>query len=296
MSEFKRVFVLGAGLIGGSLARKLRKEFGKNIQLIAFSRNPEKLLFLGKDIFDEALEYHKIKSLKFEKGDFVVIALPPILSLIHAWTLPPQNPEAIFIDVTSVKLIFSYCCNYPNFVPTHPMAGSHLSGFHSSKESLFERKTIFLTPLEKTSQRALRKAEELWQATGGEPVIVSPKAHDEMVSKTSHLPHLLSFLASSLVSEKEKEAISSGFRDFSRLAKSSPTLWEEIIQLNPFMTPYRAFRKYLKKKVPKRLYRKIIKNSLKDKSVFGKTMKIFRKKLQKTLEEMGSEKWLNRAL
>ena len=292
MKFLQRVFILGAGLIGGSIAKRLRKIHSTSVELVAFSRNPERLHFIAPKTFDEVLTYQELEKISFGKGDLIVISLPPVLSLLHAWKLPPAHPKALFMDVTSVKYVFSLCCEYPNFVPSHPMAGSHLSGFSASSAELFENKKTFITPLERNSSSAIKIVSDLWKSLGAEVVLVSPLTHDEIVSKTSHLPHLLSFLASSMVGKRERDGVSSGYRDFSRLANSSPELWEEIISLNPFMIEFKNFKKFIKNKLPSTLASDILSRSKKHKAIFGKTTRTFHKKLIRTINDMGGKNWL----
>jgi prephenate dehydrogenase len=134
-----------------------------------------------------------------------------------------------------------------NFVPGHPVAGAELSGAGAANPNLFRDKNIVLTPLEETSVAALKLVTELWQACGAQVSQMSARRHDEILSAVSHLPHMLAFALMHYICSRESRGADdapgtedmirasellrfagSGFRDFTRIASSSPEMWRDI--------------------------------------------------------------------
>jgi prephenate dehydrogenase len=123
------------------------------------------------------------------------------------------------------------------FVGGHPIAGAEKSGVSAAKADLFLGKNVILTPNEQTSEQALSKVRALWEATGANVSEMSAEAHDQIFAAVSHLPHLLAFaLVDDLANRKNSQQLfdfaASGFRDFTRIAGSSPEMWRDISLAN----------------------------------------------------------------
>ena len=125
----------------------------------------------------------------------------------------------------------------PNFIPGHPIAGAEKSGVLASRTELFDGKKVVLTPLPETRTEAVDRAESFWRACGAQVSAMTPEAHDLIFAATSHLPHVLAYaLVEELACRPNAEQLFSfaagGFRDFSRIAGSSPEMWRDICLAN----------------------------------------------------------------
>ena len=128
-------------------------------------------------------------------------------------------------------------CVPPNFIPAHPIAGAENSGVSAALVDLFVNKRLILTPVENTSSEALQKTQQFWEKIGALVSIMDVYQHDKILAATSHLPHILAFsLVDMLGQRDEQEAIfkyaAGGFRDFTRIASSDPTMWTAICEAN----------------------------------------------------------------
>lgn len=238
---FNRAVIIGVGLIGGSLARALRLAKGAG-QIVGVGRKESTL--------KRAVELGVIDSYSLDaadavrSADLVVIAVPvlataAILRLIKD-TLPAT---AILTDVGSakglvvkeVKEIFGYIPT--NFVPGHPIAGSEKSGVEAINPDLYRQHKVILTPLQETDPNAVAKVTALWELVGAQVLQMDVKYHDQVLAVTSHLPHLLAYsLVDTLASQEQNQEIfryaAGGFRDFTRIASSDPTMWHDIFVAN----------------------------------------------------------------
>jgi len=125
----------------------------------------------------------------------------------------------------------------PRFIPGHPIAGTENSGVQASLSDLYRDRRVILTPLENSDPEALRIVTEMWQTAGAEVVEMNVEHHDKVLAATSHLPHLLAYaLVDSLAKQEAHSEIfrfaAGGFRDFSRIASSNPTMWRDISLAN----------------------------------------------------------------
>jgi len=235
MIIFKKIAIVGVGLIGGSIGLAVRTR-----------RLCPKVVGIGRRqaSLDKAIQKSAIDkgTLSMEEGikdaDLIIVSTPVDKvkeKIIQASKYAKKS--AIIIDVNSTKQDIVYAANrcLPKdiyFVGTHPMAGSERSGILSSEAELFNGTICLVTPEKATNKQALEKIEIFWQSLGAKVVLMSAKAHDAMVSKISHLPHLLAYALCNTVSEKELAIAGSGFRDTTRIAKSNPDMWEEIFIQN----------------------------------------------------------------
>lgn len=238
-----KLVIIGVGLIGGSFALALRKA-GLVRHITGLGRSRENLqhaLELG--ILDEATDNY---SQALEKADLVLLAVPVgqtagILERIN----PYLESQTIISDVGSTKqdVIAAARSSIPghfkNFVPAHPIAGAELSGANAANADLFRDKNLILTPSDETDNDALESIKKLWQGCGAHISLMQPCQHDEVLSKISHLPHILAFALMNILSSGNDKDLywlhkftGGGFRDFTRIAGSSPEMWRDICLAN----------------------------------------------------------------
>ncbi len=240
---FKRLCVIGLGLIGSSIARAVReRDLSENI--VAYGRLEDiRNLQLAKQlgVVDEV--YTDIES-AVEKADCVLIATPVgAVDKIFQSLQPFWNENTLYTDVCSTKgsvvaaarNIFSHVP--ANFVPAHPIAGAELSGVEAGRGDLFEQKRLIITPLESTSIQMLEKVTHFWENIGSSVSIMDIRHHDAVLAATSHLPHILAYALVDLLGRKDKQEeifkyAAGGFKDFSRIASSDPTMWLDICLAN----------------------------------------------------------------
>ncbi len=238
MAVFRRVAIIGVGLIGASLALALRK-YGLADELRGSGRREANLrAALQRGIIDS---YSLTHSEAVEGADLVVLAAPVgSFRRIIEGIRSSLERGVIVTDVGSVKgaLVRELEGLMPegvSFVGGHPIAGSDRSGIGSASADLFAGARCILTPTEKTPEDALRKVRELWEAVGAEVSILSPEEHDLVFALVSHVPHLIAYALVNTVADLNPEYIhyaGKGFRDTTRVALSSPELWRDICITN----------------------------------------------------------------
>jgi cyclohexadieny/prephenate dehydrogenase len=244
MSEFmfQRVAIIGIGLIGSSLARALR-QFKLVGEIAVFDRAPEALavsreLKLGDHFFEQL-------GPAIAQADLVILAVP-----IGAYAeLGPEigrhlKKGAILTDVGSVKQavvrdLGPHVPEHAHFIPGHPIAGTEHSGPRAGFAELFKGRFCILTPLPGTDAKAVQRLSDLWRAMGSDVELMDPLHHDKVLAITSHLPHLIAYTivdtAAMLEDSIKGEVIkfsASGFRDFTRIAASDPTMWRDVFLNN----------------------------------------------------------------
>lgn len=223
-SPFDTVCIIGTGLLGGSVAAAMRSAgLGRR--------------FLGLDLdaarVSEAIALRLVDAEVTDPTDcdLAVVAVPgpAIAGVVAAWSAR----AGLVIDVGSVKAPIAEATNsLTNFVPSHPMAGSERSGPEAARADLFEGQSVIVTPTAATTEAAVDAATGLWEALGAAVHRMSPADHDEAVSVTSHLPHLLAFVFAGLVEREHLPVTGPGFRDFTRIARSDPEVWSHILTYN----------------------------------------------------------------
>jgi cyclohexadieny/prephenate dehydrogenase len=239
---FRRVALIGIGLIGSSLARVLRRD-GLAGSITACARRAETLdkvreLDLADDVTDDP-------AAAVEGADLVVIGTPvSAYAAIGRRIGPALAPGAIVTDVGSVKsaVIRDLLPSLPpgvQFVPGHPVAGTEHSGPEHGFAEMFRDRWCILTPLEGGHPEALDKVTRLWQSAGMRVVTMDAEHHDMVLAITSHLPHLIAYTivgtATDLEDTLKSEVIkfsAGGFRDFTRIAASDPVMWRDIFLNN----------------------------------------------------------------
>ncbi len=241
MALFNNVTIIGVGLIGGSLARVLKaKGLAGRITGAGRSRTTlEQALKLG--VIDR-MGNGPVHSV--EDADLVVLASPVgTFEKIVGEIGPHLKPGAVLTDVGSVKgalirKIESAISPASHYVPAHPIAGREKSGVAESTDTLFQGRRCILTPTERTNQKALEAVRELWIAAGAEVTIMDAELHDKVFAAVSHLPHVAAFAMMCAVAELSTgtedyiQFSGAGFRDFTRIAGSSPEMWKDICLMN----------------------------------------------------------------
>lgn len=236
-----RVVIVGLGLIGGSFAAALKaaKSVG---EVVGYSRSETTLargLQLG--VIDRA-ETDIAKAVA--GADLVMLAAPigatqPLLEAMK----PGLDGRTIVTDAGSVKGNVVEAARQvfgsvpPWFVPGHPIAGAEKSGVEAANAGLYKHHKVILTPLDTTDASALKLVSDAWAVTGAEVLLMEVERHDAVLACTSHLPHMLAFsLVDTLAREDENQEIfryaAGGFRDFTRIASSDPTMWHDIFVAN----------------------------------------------------------------
>jgi len=232
-----RLCVIGVGLIGGSLARALR-EAGAVRSIVGCGRGAANL--------ERAAEIGVIDEHSFEparaaaEADIVVVAttLGATRNILET-IAPVVGPDTVISDVGSAKCRVVEAARdalggaFPRFVPGHPIAGTERSGVDASFSTLFTDRRVVLTPVPETDHDAHAKIVRMWETTGAVVSDMSAEHHDDVLAATSHLPHLLAYalvdcLARMDESEKIFDFAAGGFRDFTRIAASSPDMWSDI--------------------------------------------------------------------
>ena len=239
---FEKVAILGLGLIGSSLCHAMRqKGLAKTIVGHAKSEETRKVALeigLVDAVFAKAAE-------AVAGADLVMMCVPVgACGALAAEIGSHLKPGAILTDVGSVKgAVVRDCAPHVpksiHFIPGHPIAGTEQSGPRSGFATLFENRWCILTPLPDADAAATVKLEAFWQACGSHTELMTADHHDLVLAITSHLPHLIAYTtvatASDLESVTDTEVIkysASGFRDFTRIAASDPTMWRDVFLNN----------------------------------------------------------------
>ncbi|WP_281037850.1 MULTISPECIES: prephenate/arogenate dehydrogenase family protein [Rhizobium/Agrobacterium group] len=235
---FERIALIGIGLIGSSIARDI-KELGLARHVTISTRSEETLkraeeLALGTDYTVSAAEAVK-------DADLVIVSVPVGASESVAQQIAPHlKPGAIVTDVGSTKasVIAQMAPHMPDnvhFIPGHPLAGTEKSGPDAGFPGLFRERWCIFTPLPGTDAQALEKLKDFWRALGSRVDEMDAEHHDKVLAIVSHLPHIIAYnivgTADDLETVTESEVIkysASGFRDFTRLAASDPTMWRDV--------------------------------------------------------------------
>ncbi|MBA4740093.1 MAG: prephenate dehydrogenase/arogenate dehydrogenase family protein [Burkholderiales bacterium] len=233
--------VIGVGLIGGSIAARLKRE-GAVGRVVGVGRGLKNLTYAHHHgLIDEvAMDIqHGIES-----ASVVVVAVPvkQVETILKEIKLSP-NAEFVITDVGSTKgdfrkLVERIMPERAGFVvPGHPIAGSEQIGPQAADPNLFEAKNVVLCPLDRTTDTAIDLVQRLWQACGASVSKMSESKHDKIFSAVSHLPHVVSYALVEMMNRRDDaeelfDFAAGGFRDFSRIAGSSPEMWVDICRAN----------------------------------------------------------------
>jgi prephenate dehydrogenase len=239
--RLRKLAVIGVGLIGGSLALALRRA-GLAAQVTGYDRDSAALERAARlQVIDQVAES---VSEATRGADLVVVAVPVKAagSVLHDVALA-LDPTGVVTDVGSTKAEVIDVARgelrerFARFVPGHPIAGREASGVEAASAELFKGARVVLTPVPETDSKAVDLVRLAWEAAGGRVSILSAADHDRIFAAVSHLPHLLSFaLVSEIASRPEAAELfgfaAGGFRDFTRIAGSSPEMWRDIVLQN----------------------------------------------------------------
>ncbi len=240
----ERMLVIGLGLIGGSLASAIRQSTCCRT-VLGSSRSAETVSkAVARGVVDRAdIELLPLVD-ELQAGDVVVIATPTLSVRIVLEQLRAAVQRGVIItDVASVKgsvvedarAVFG---EVPaTFIPGHPIAGSEKSGIDAMNPQLFLRHEVILTPLPHSDRQAVDTVSALWRTAGANVSVMAVEEHDAVLSLTSHLPHMLAYtLVDTLAQRSQNNEIfryaAGGFRDFTRIAGSDPTMWHDIAIAN----------------------------------------------------------------
>jgi cyclohexadieny/prephenate dehydrogenase len=239
---FNKIALIGVGLIGSSIAHAARRR-GLAGHIAGYVPRPETRAKAEKAGFADSLHAEIAPAVK--DADLVVLATPiGTYASLAAAIAPHLEKGAILTDVGSVKgvVVRDIGPHVPegvHFIPGHPVAGTEQSGPEAGFAELFEGRWCILTPLPGTDPAALEKLESFWRACGSDVETMDPRHHDLVLAITSHVPHLIAYnivgTAADLETVTRSEVIkysASGFRDFTRIAASDPTMWRDIFLNN----------------------------------------------------------------
>ena len=240
--KFRRVAMIGIGLINGSLAKVLKRD-GLADEIVACARR-EETLSRARDL-GIADRTTTDPAEAVIGADLVVIGTPTgSTGTIARAITSTLNRQAIITDVGSIKakVIDDVLPHLPfrgRFVPGHPIAGTENSGPDAAFDTLFVNRHCILTPLAETDPDALSTIKALWQAAGSNVSVMTADHHDRVLGITSHLPHLIAFTIVSTVADLEEHLqaevlrySAGGFADFTRIAGSDPVMWRDIFLHN----------------------------------------------------------------
>jgi cyclohexadieny/prephenate dehydrogenase len=239
---FDRLAIIGTGLIGSSIARAARAQNAvRTIVATSHSlKTRKRIAELG--IADKVAETNAEAA---KDADLVIVCVPVGVCGDVAKEIGPHlKPGAMISDVGSVKgaIVRDMAPHLPNtvnFVPAHPVAGTEHSGPDAGFSELFESRWCILTPPQGTDPEAVEKLAAFWRLLGANVEVMTPDHHDLVLAITSHLPHLIAYTivgtADELQTVTRSEVLkfsAGGFRDFTRIAASDPTMWRDIFLAN----------------------------------------------------------------
>lgn len=235
---FEKIALVGIGLIGSSLARVIRRE--GLASHVAIATRSETTLARAREL-DLGSSYTMNAREAVRDADLVIVSVPVGSSGEVAEEIAPALKKgAILTDVGSTKAsviaqIEPHVPDGVHFIPGHPLAGTEKSGPDAGFAELFENRWCIFTPLPGTDPAALEKLSEFWRRCGSNIDTMDPQHHDMTLAIVSHLPHIIAYnivgTADDLQSVTKSEVIkysASGFRDFTRLAASDPTMWRDV--------------------------------------------------------------------
>ncbi|MDO4491277.1 MAG: prephenate dehydrogenase [Lachnospiraceae bacterium] len=232
---------IGLGLIGGSVIRALRKTH-PDFTMMAYSRSSSTTsTAMEEQLIDRICEK---EDPAFGQCDYIFLCAPVQTNITYLPFLKKViKPDCIITDVGSVKGLMHRavreCGLSSNFIGGHPMAGSEKTGLKSSTDYMLENAYYFITPEESIPQERVEEFTELVSATRALPLVMPPEKHDFVVAGISHLPHIMASCLVNTVAELDtenqdmKRMAAGGFKDITRIASSSPEMWQQICLSNP---------------------------------------------------------------
>ena len=264
--RWRKVTLIGVGLLGGSLGLALRKRSLAG-EICGFVRR-EASIAECKQV--GAIDSGTTSLSEAVRGADLIVLCTPLAQMneLAMAFAPLLEKKALVTDVGSVKhalvaeLEPLFAAHGASFVGSHPMAGSEKMGVAAARVDLFLNAACVVTPTYSSPPDKIAETEEIWTAVGGRVMRLSPEVHDELVARSSHLPHVLAAqLATLVLSRKnvpeQQKLCASGFRDSTRIASGSPEMWRDIAIMNrehllaaldEFMRHLSEFRGILEKK------------------------------------------------
>jgi len=231
MRLFRKVAIVGTGLIGGSLALAIKKNKMAE-SVVGVSRHQKSLALAGK----MGAIGQGSRNLDIIRGADLVILATPVNTIIK---LAPKisrfiNKECIVTDVGSTKEQVSKILGklFPRYVGSHPLAGSEKRSILNARSGIFKDSLCIITPTKNTDKAALNKINLLWRKAGAKVLVMSPQRHDRILSLTSHLPHILAFSLIGTVPREFLRFSSGGLKDTTRIAASDSEIWSDIFLSN----------------------------------------------------------------
>jgi prephenate dehydrogenase len=239
--QFQKITIIGVGLLGGSIGlavkrRKLAREVAGFVRRAASLKDCEKA---------GAVDFATTDLLAAVSNSDLVILCTPLAQMrpLTEQLLPALKRGAIVTDVGSVKadvvreLESIIAKSGAHFIGGHPMAGAEKTGVVAARANLFENTVCVLTPTKKSNATAVRKLEQFWQSLGARVLKLDAAQHDLLVSRTSHLPHVVAATLANLVlnpasPKTQAQLCATGFRDTTRIASGSPEMWRDIALTN----------------------------------------------------------------
>ena len=236
-----KVAILGCGLMGGSLAAALRSGTLAS-SITGYDLDPA---VAERGVQLDLLDAAAGSPAQAVRGADLVVLAAPVGSMpgLLADIADALSPAAIVTDLGSTKAGVVNAARrvlgaaFARFVPAHPIAGGERSGLDGAQPDLFQGRTVVITPESETRADVLDRVEQLWRSCGAKVVRMDAARHDRLLASVSHLPHVLAFAVVAQIAgqpdAQDKLSIAgSGFRDFTRIAASSPALWRDIALAN----------------------------------------------------------------
>lgn len=241
VAELNKIVIYGVGLIGGSFALALRQA-GAVREIVGFGRS--------KTTLDEAMRLGIVDRIgenevaEVADADLILLATPVAqMATIFSRIAPYLGANTLLTDGGSTKsdVVAAAYANLGDkvgqFVPAHPIAGAEKSGASAALAELYQGKKVVVTPLPENSDAAIASVRLFWELCGAAVCELTPAQHDEVFAAVSHLPHLLSFALVHDIAQRDNRDLllsfaASGFRDFTRIAASSPEMWRDICLAN----------------------------------------------------------------
>ncbi|MEI6194976.1 MAG: prephenate dehydrogenase/arogenate dehydrogenase family protein [Verrucomicrobiota bacterium] len=239
--QFRKITIVGVGLLGGSIGLAVRRH-RLAVEIAGFVRRAASLKDCEKA---GAVDYAVTDLLAAVSNADLIILCTPLAQMcaLTEQILPALKHGAIVTDVGSVKAgvvreLESITAKVgAHFVGSHPMAGGEKMGVLAARADLFENAVCIVTPTKKSNATAVRKVEQFWKSLGARVLRLAAGEHDRLVSRSSHLPHVVAATLAALVldpkqSKTQGQLCATGFRDTTRIASGSPEMWRDIVLAN----------------------------------------------------------------
>lgn len=238
---FEQLGLIGCGLMGGSFALALKKA-GLVQRVVGYSKSPS-TLHRAREL--GVIDVEAPSALLAVSGADIVLLAVPVGAMEDSFKAMRHliGPQTLVMDVGSTKCDVVAAARralkdqLSGFVPAHPIAGKELAGVEHAEAALYSQRQVILTPLPETDPAQVARAAQVWKAIGSQVREMSPEAHDAAYATVSHLPHLLAFAAMNAIQGQPQaaqflELAGPGFRDFTRIAGSDPSVWRDILLAN----------------------------------------------------------------